>query len=59
MEQVFELVNIMLAQDRESQRRDLSLRTYKVIPLPLETGMLQFVDHTKTMSAWLPQAHAK
>jgi serine-protein kinase ATM len=59
MEQVFDLVNIMLAQDRETKRRELSLRTYKVIPLPMQTGLLQFIDNTETLSAWLPKAHAK
>jgi ataxia telangiectasia mutated family protein len=59
MEQVFDLVNIMLAQDRETKRRELSLRTYKVIPLPRQTGLLQFIDNTETLSAWLPKAHAK
>lgn len=59
MEQVFELVNIMLAQDRESKRRELSIRTYKVIPLPHQTGLLQFVHNTVPLSNWLVKAHSR
>lgn len=58
MQQVFQLVNILLSQDRETKRRELSLRTYKVIPLPRQTGLLQFV-HAETMGSWLTKAHAK
>lgn len=58
MQQVFQLVNIILAQDRESKRRELSLRTYKVIPLPHQTGLLQFVN-AETMASWLYKAHAR
>jgi ataxia telangiectasia mutated family protein len=59
MEQTFELINILLKQDRESKRRDLSLRAYKVIPLPHKTGILQFVNNTETLADWLPKAHAR
>lgn len=59
MQQVFQLVNILLAQDRESKRRELSLRTYKVVPLPEQTGLLQFVDNTQTFGSWVTKAHAR
>ncbi|PVG01028.1 hypothetical protein CPB86DRAFT_728198 [Serendipita vermifera] len=59
MEQAFELINILLRQDRESKRRDMSLRTYKVIPLPRKTGILQFVSNTVTLAEWLPAAHTR
>jgi ataxia telangiectasia mutated family protein len=59
MEQVFQLINILLAQDRKSKRRNLSLRTYKVVPLAEKTGILQFVNNTETMATWLPVAHTK
>jgi len=58
MQQVFQLVNIILAQDRESKRRELSLRTYKVIPLPRQTGLMQFVN-AEIMASWLYKAHAR
>lgn len=59
MEQVFQLVNILLAQDRKSKQRNLSLRTYKVVPLAEKTGILQFVNNSETMATWLPNAHTK
>lgn len=59
MEQVFQLINILLKQDRESKRRNLSLRNYKVIPLPGHGGLIQYVLNTEAMNSWLPKAHAR
>lgn len=59
MEQVFELVNILLQRDRASKRRNLSVRTYKVIPLASQAGLLEFVTNTMPMSGWLLNAHRK
>jgi len=50
MEQVFELVNKMLSHDRETSRRTLRIRDYKVIPLdPTGPGVLEFVNNTATV----------
>ncbi|CAE6507071.1 unnamed protein product [Rhizoctonia solani] len=59
MEQVFELVNILLKRDRSSKRRNLRVRTYKVIPLASQAGLLEFVTNTMPMSGWLLNAHKK
>lgn len=59
MEQVFELVNSVLRRDRETRRRDLSVRDYKVIPLGTQAGLLEFVGNTLPLQAWLVPAHAK
>ncbi|KAG8714375.1 Serine/threonine-protein kinase tel1 [Ceratobasidium sp. 395] len=59
MEQVFELVNILLQRDRASKRRNLSVRTYKVIPLAAQAGMLEFVTNTMPLGGWLLNAHRK
>ncbi|KAG8758789.1 Serine/threonine-protein kinase tel1 [Serendipita sp. 396] len=59
MEQVFQLINILLSQDRESKRRSLSLRIYKVIPLPRKNGLIQFLSNTETMANFLPAYHQK
>jgi len=57
MEQVFQLVNVLLDKDDGSKRRNLSIRTYKVIPLASQAGVLQFVENTQPLSAWLIPAH--
>lgn len=59
MEQVFELVNILLERDRASKRRNLGVRTYKVIPLASQAGMLEFVTNTMPLGGWLIGAHKK
>lgn len=59
MEQVFDLVNILLRNDRESTRRNLRIRGYKVIPLASQAGVLQFVENTSTFNDWLPKAHMR
>jgi serine-protein kinase ATM len=59
MEQVFELVNNILRQDRETKRRDLTIRDYKVIPLSSQAGVLEFVGNTIPLASWLRPAHAR
>ena len=56
MEQVFELCNQVLSKDHETKRRDLSIRTYKVIPLAAQAGLLEFVGKTKPLH-WVTEAH--
>ncbi|KAF8906302.1 hypothetical protein CPB84DRAFT_1844550 [Gymnopilus junonius] len=57
MEQVFELVNNVLKQDRETRRRELKVRDYKVIPLATQAGLLEFVGNTSPLKEWLGTAH--
>lgn len=59
MEQVFALVNVVLRHDRETKRRKLHFRDYKVIPLAPQAGVLQFVENTTPLSQWLPSAHRR
>lgn len=57
MEQVFELCNQVLRRDRGTRRRGLCIRTYKVVPLATQAGLLEFVNNTIPMSVWLTNAH--
>ena len=57
MEQVFDLVNVMLRRDKATRRRHLRVRSYKVIPLASQAGVLEFVDHTTPLNGWLEKAH--
>lgn len=58
MEQVFDLVNVVLCRDRETRRRNLGIRGYRVIPLAPQAGVLEFVGNTLPLS-WLVKAHQK
>lgn len=59
MEQVFDLVNGLLRRDRETKRRDLGMRGYKIIPLSNQAGLLEFVGNTAPMREWLTRAHPR
>ena len=59
MEQVFDLVNHILRRDRETRRRNLTIRDYKVIPLGPQAGVLEFVGNTIPLTSWLRPAHAR
>ncbi len=59
MEQVFDLVNTVLRRDRETERRNLSIRDYKVIPLAPQAGVLEFVGNTLPVSQWVSRAHSR
>ncbi|KAJ2936959.1 hypothetical protein H1R20_g142, partial [Candolleomyces eurysporus] len=57
MEQVFALVNKVLSADRETSKRSLKVRGYKVIPLAAQAGVLEFVNDTKPLREWLLHGH--
>ncbi|KAF9466074.1 hypothetical protein BDZ94DRAFT_1319724 [Collybia nuda] len=59
MEQVFQLVNSVLSRDRETRRRDLNIRCYKVVPLTSQAGVLEFVGNTSPLNGWLIRAHSR
>lgn len=44
MQQVFTLVNQLLKTDR--QTRSLSIRTYKIVPLSQQSGVLEWCEGT-------------
>ncbi|KAG8881998.1 Serine/threonine-protein kinase tel1 [Tulasnella sp. 332] len=57
MEQVFELVNTLLAKDRQTKNRDLRVNTYKVLPLAPQAGIIEFVPLTMPLKYWLDHGH--
>ncbi|WBW75588.1 ATM checkpoint kinase [Schizosaccharomyces osmophilus] len=57
MEQVFEQVNGFLKNYRSTMQRKLTMRTYKVIPLALKTGVIEWVLNTVPMAEYLDPAH--
>lgn len=59
MEQVFDLVNMVLRNDRETAKRNLRVRGYKVIPLAAQAGVLEFVGNTIPLASWLVSSHRR
>lgn len=59
MEQVFEQVSNLLKTHREARQRNLSIRTYKVLPLTTAAGIIEFVQNTIPLHDYLLPAHAK
>jgi FKBP12-rapamycin complex-associated protein len=49
--QLFGLVNTMLANDRTTQERDLSIARYAVIPLSPNSGLIGWVPNCDTLHA--------
>lgn len=47
--QLFGLVNTMLANDRESEERGLSIARFAVIPLSPNSGLIGWVHNTDTL----------
>ncbi|KIY04032.1 uncharacterized protein Z520_00724 [Fonsecaea multimorphosa CBS 102226] len=59
MEQVFEQVSNLLKDHRATRRRNLGIRTYKVIPLTKNSGVIEFVQNTIPLNEYLLPAHAR
>ncbi|XP_039269325.2 serine/threonine-protein kinase mTOR-like [Styela clava] len=49
--QLFGLVNTLLATDRTSSRKNLSIQRYAVIPLSTNSGLIGWVPHCDTLHA--------
>ena len=53
MEQVFGLMNSLLDRSQEARRRQLSVRTYKVVPLSQRSGVLEWCTNTQPLAGFL------
>lgn len=59
MEQVFAAVSSLLKLHRETQQRNLGIRTYKVLPLTTTSGLIEFVPNTIPLHEFLMPAHER
>lgn len=59
MEQVFEQVSDLLDDHRPTRQRNLGIRTYKVIPLKENAGIIEFVQNTVPLHDYLLPAHTR
>ena len=46
-------MNRLLGQDPQSRRRQLGIRTYRVIPMTPQSGVLEFVEHARSLGSVL------
>ncbi|KAI9716271.1 MAG: hypothetical protein M1812_005496 [Candelaria pacifica] len=59
MEQVFDQVSALLQNNRLTRQRNLRIRTYKVLPLTANAGIIEFVQDTVPLHDYLMPAHSK
>ncbi len=59
MEQVFEQVSNLLKDHRATRKRKLGIRTYKVVPLVSNAGIIEFVQGTLPLHDYINPAHTK
>ncbi|KAJ5745974.1 hypothetical protein N7520_011156 [Penicillium odoratum] len=59
MEQVFEQVSSVLNDHQPTRQRNLGIRTYKVLPLTLNAGIIEFVPNTIPLHDYLMPAHQR
>ncbi|TAQ88370.1 hypothetical protein B7494_g3315 [Chlorociboria aeruginascens] len=59
MEQVFAQVSELLKANRSTRQRNLSIRTYKVLPLTSSAGLIEFVANTVPLHDFLMPAHQR
>ena len=57
MEEVFEQVSNLLKHNRETRQRKLGIRSYKVLPLTPQAGVIEFVTNTIPLNDYLNPAH--
>ncbi|KAG0491470.1 hypothetical protein HPP92_004868 [Vanilla planifolia] len=53
MEQFFGIVNIFLQHHRDTWKRKLQIRTYKVVPFTPSAGLVEWVDRTIPLGEYL------
>lgn len=53
MQQMFTVMNTLLRTCKETKKRNLRIRTYKVIPLTQRSGVLEWCDNTLPITAIL------
>ncbi|TID18730.1 hypothetical protein E2P81_ATG05712 [Venturia nashicola] len=58
MEQVFEEVSRLLSNHTTTRQRNLRIRTYKVLPLTSNSGIMEFVQNTRAFHDVLLPLHA-
>nr|CAD7589959.1 unnamed protein product [Timema genevievae] len=53
MQQVFTIMNMLLHENKETSKRKLLIRTYKIVPLSQRSGVLEWCQNTMPMEDYL------
>nr|CAD7431238.1 unnamed protein product [Timema monikensis] len=53
MQQVFTIMNMLLRENKETNKRKLLIRTYKIVPLSQRSGVLEWCRNTMPMEDYL------
>ncbi len=59
LSKVFEIVNVLLSKEAATRRRNLTMRTYRVVPLSPKAGVVHWVSDTVPISNCLLDAHKR
>lgn len=59
MQQIFGVTNDLLSRDDRTSARSLGIRTYRVIPLLSDCGLLEYVANSQAIGDWLVPAHKR
>ena len=57
MQQIFQQMDGVMQRNRETRRRGMRIRTYKVVPLEPKTGVIEWVLETIPLVEYLEQTH--
>jgi serine-protein kinase ATM len=57
MQQIFQQMDGVMQRNRETRRRGMRIRTYKVVPLKLKTGVIEWVLDTIPLLDYLDRTH--
>eukprot|EP01127_Copromyxa_protea_P009733 TRINITY_DN2312_c1_g1_i1.p1 TRINITY_DN2312_c1_g1~~TRINITY_DN2312_c1_g1_i1.p1 ORF type:complete len:1006 (-),score=210.43 TRINITY_DN2312_c1_g1_i1:26-2773(-) len=59
IQQIFTIVNEILAQDANTSKRKLKVHTYKVVPMTNRVGIIEWVDNTSPLKRVIEDELAK
>ncbi|KAJ3022531.1 hypothetical protein HKX48_005948 [Thoreauomyces humboldtii] len=59
LSKIFSIMNVLLRQNLETRKRELAIRTYKVIPLAPRAGLVEWVRNTLPIGEYLTKAHPR
>jgi serine-protein kinase ATM len=58
MQQIFQEMDGVMQRNRETRRRSMRIRTYRVVPLKPQTGVIEWVLETTPLLEYLERTHS-
>lgn len=59
LSKVFEIVNVLLSKEIATRKRNLTMRTYRVVPLSPKAGVVHWVSNTVPLANCLLDVHKR